>query len=286
MADSKNAEIKIRTLDETGSGFQSVSTRFGNFDQQVQNLEKNLKPLEEILKAGVEASGALSGLGAVAKNSGNLAGAFGDLQAAFLGVKDAAAEAGKSIGIVDTALLALTNAGATVSKVFGGLMAAFEVGKQLKVGYIALRTVIYEMDAVQKAAAVSTGALGAAQTGCAVKTGILTAATHLWNYALMMNPLVAWTVAIGAAIAVIGTIVAAMNWYTDKEYDNTEAIDANIDAIRRQKEAHESSRGLLESYSERMGILSQKEKLCSSEKAEWKRAKFPILRHFVNFSIF
>lgn len=40
MADSKNAEIKIRTLDETGSGFQSVSTRFENFDQQVQNLEK------------------------------------------------------------------------------------------------------------------------------------------------------------------------------------------------------------------------------------------------------
>ena len=65
MADSKNAEIKIRTLDETGSGFQSVSTRFENFDQQVQNLEKNLKPLEEILKAGVEASGALSGLGTV-----------------------------------------------------------------------------------------------------------------------------------------------------------------------------------------------------------------------------
>jgi len=186
MADSKNAEIKIRTLDETGSGFQSVSTRFENFDQQVQNLEKNLKPLEEILKAGVEASGALSGLGAVAKNSGNLAGAFGDLQAAFLGVKDAAAEAGKSLGIVDTALLALTNAGATVSKVFGGLMAAFEVGKQLKVGYIALRTVIYEMDAVQKAAAASTAALGAAQTGCAAKTGILTTATHLWNYALML----------------------------------------------------------------------------------------------------
>lgn len=268
MADSKNAEIKIRTLDETGSGFQSVSTRFENFDQQVQNLEKNLKPLEEILKAGVEASGALSGLGAVAKNSGNLAGAFGDLQAAFLGVKDAAAEAGESLGLAGKTMKVLMDAGAAGTQVFGGLMAAFEVGKQLKVGYIALRTVIYEMDAVQKAAAASTAALGAAQTGCAAKTGILTTATHLWNYALMMNPLVAWTVAIGAAIAAIGAAVAFINWCTDKEYDNTEAIDANIDAIRRQKEAHESSRGLMESYGDRMGTLSQKEKLSRTEKAE------------------
>ncbi|MBO5438996.1 MAG: hypothetical protein J6A23_15160 [Thermoguttaceae bacterium] len=97
MAD---AEITIKTIDQTGAGFKSVSTRFEEFDQQVGNLEKNLRPLEEILKAGVEASGALSGLGAIAKNSGNLAGAFGDLQAAFLGVKDAAADAGGSLGII------------------------------------------------------------------------------------------------------------------------------------------------------------------------------------------
>ena len=69
MAD---AEITIKTIDQTGDGFQSISTRFKDFDEQVGNLEKNLRPLQEILKAGVEASGALSGLGAVAKNSGNL----------------------------------------------------------------------------------------------------------------------------------------------------------------------------------------------------------------------
>ena len=50
MAD---AEITIKTIDQTGAGFQSVSTRFEEFDQQVGNLEKNLRPLEEILKAPV-----------------------------------------------------------------------------------------------------------------------------------------------------------------------------------------------------------------------------------------
>lgn len=31
--------------------------------------------------------------------------------------------------------------------------------------------------------------------------------------------------------------VAFINWYTDKEYDNTEAIDANIDAMLEEEKA-------------------------------------------------
>lgn len=43
------AQIEIQTIDNTGNGLSSVSTRFDNFGKQLENLEKNLKPVKQIL---------------------------------------------------------------------------------------------------------------------------------------------------------------------------------------------------------------------------------------------
>jgi len=256
MAD---AEITIKTVDETGAGFQSVSTRFKEFDEQVGNLEKNLRPLEEILKAGVEASGALSGLGAVAKNGGNLAGAFGDLQSAFLGVKDAATEAGESLGIFGWTMQKITDFGAVSSKVFGGLMAAFEVGKQLKIGYAALKTVFAEMAAVQAAAAAASGTLGAAQVGLAAKTGICATAFRLWNYALAMNPIFAIATAAVTAGAVIFGLGAAIYHACTAEEDYAAAAERALEVTRAQNEANARKRDLLDSQIEQLKLYYELE---------------------------
>lgn len=257
MAD---AEIKIKTIDETGSGFQSVATRFKNFDEQVGNLEKNLRPLEEILKAGTEASGVLSGLGALGKNSGNITAAFGDLQGAFLGVKGAAEQAGESLGIVGTAMKGLMNLGAKGTQIFAGLTAALEVGKQLKVGYVALRTVVAEMNAIQKAAAASTAALASAQAGATVKTGLLTTATQLWNYALAVNPLFAWMTAITTATAVIGALAYGLYSLRAAEEEYGQAAEANLKRTREQNQANERRRGLLDAQIESLKLMAELER--------------------------
>lgn len=43
------AQIEIQTIDNTGNGLSSVSTRFDNFDETLENLDKNLKPVKQIL---------------------------------------------------------------------------------------------------------------------------------------------------------------------------------------------------------------------------------------------
>ena len=262
------AEIRIRTVDETGAGFQSVATRFEAFDQQVGNLEKNLKPLQEVLKAGVGASAALAGLGAAGKNAGNLAGAFSDLQSSFLGIKGAAESAGPALGSVGKAFEGLMNFGSGATKVFGGLMAAFEVGKQMKIAFMALNTIMAEARAIQAATAAATAATAAAQTTATASTGALTVATAAFNLVLSLNPIFLIGAAIAAAAAAIIGLTALTWKSTEAEEENRRAMLQSLETIRERNALNENARSKLEAYSDRLGLLSQKEKLTASEQEE------------------
>ncbi len=93
MAENNVAEIEIKTVDNTAGGFNAVATRFEEFDKQVGNLEKNLRPIQEILNAGLSSSAAVAGIAACTSSAGNLSGAFSALQSSFLGIGDATVEA-------------------------------------------------------------------------------------------------------------------------------------------------------------------------------------------------
>ena len=279
------AEIRIRTVDETGAGFQSVATRFEAFDQQVGNLEKNLRPLQEVLKAGVGASAALAGLGAAGKNAGNLAGAFSDLQSSFLGIKGAAESAGPALGSVGKAFEGLMNFGSGATKVFGGLMAAFEVGKQMKIAFMALNTIMAEARAIQAATAAATAATAAAQTTATASTGALTVATAAFNLVLSLNPIFLIGAAIAAAAAAIIGLTALTWKSTEAEEENRRAMLQSLETIRERNALNESARSTMEAYSDRLGLLSQKEKLTASEREEVAETVKELTAHYGSLGI-
>ncbi|MDO4629226.1 MAG: hypothetical protein Q4C70_08600 [Planctomycetia bacterium] len=148
MAENNVAEIEIKTVDNTEGGFKSVATRFQEFDEQVGNLEKNLRPIQEILNAGLSSSAAVAGIAACTSSAGNLSGAFSALQSSFLGIEGAASEMGGPLEAVSQKVL---DCATSFTKFFGVAQAAFEVGKQVKVAVLALNTVMEEQKAITEA---------------------------------------------------------------------------------------------------------------------------------------
>ncbi len=149
------AQIEIQTIDNTGKGLSSVSTRFDNFGKQLENLEKNLKPVKQILDSGIAIGGSMSGMASLAKNSGNVSAAMEDLKTNLLQIGGAASEAGEKLSGFDGALQNIAKAGAIATQFFTAVRGSVEFGKKLVAGYEALKVVYAEMQAVQTAATAS-----------------------------------------------------------------------------------------------------------------------------------
>lgn len=149
------AQIEIQTIDNTGNGLDSASTRFDNFGKQLENLEKNLKPVKQILDSGIAIGGSMSGMASLAKNSGNVSAAMTDLKSNLLQIGGAASEAGETLSGVEEALQQVAKAGAMVTQFFTAVRASVEFGQKLVAGYEALKVVYAEMHAVQTAATAS-----------------------------------------------------------------------------------------------------------------------------------
>ena len=152
------AQIEIQTIDNTGNGLSSVSTRFDNFGKQLENLEKNLKPVKQILDSGIAIGGSMSGMASLAKNSGNVSAAMEDLKTNLLQIGGAASEAGEKLSGFDGALQNIAKAGAIATQFFTAVRGSVEFGKKLVAGYEALKVVYAEMQAVQTAAAAANAA--------------------------------------------------------------------------------------------------------------------------------
>ena len=76
MADKNEAQIVIKTINDTDGGFKEVASNFEDFDKEIQNLEKNLKPLQTLLDAGIASGAGVSAVGAYTKNLGDIDGDF------------------------------------------------------------------------------------------------------------------------------------------------------------------------------------------------------------------
>ena len=211
MADKNEAQIVIKTINDTDGGFKEVASNFEDFDKEIQNLEKNLKPLQTLLDAGIASGAGVSAVGAYTKNLGDMGGAVADLKSEFLGISEAAGEAGESMGLFGSITAESLKIATGMTKVLTAVKGAFEIGKKLKQAYAAANVLIAEHKLMQEAAAVATAASTATTTANAAATAAEATAKEAASATFVADTIseTVNTVATSANTAAKGTNAAA-----------------------------------------------------------------------------
>lgn len=83
MQPAGSANIEILTNDNTSKGFNSAIQNFKNFGSSCKTLEDNLLPLQSLLKGGMFAGGAMTGIGMLINNYNKLGTASQGLSGIF-----------------------------------------------------------------------------------------------------------------------------------------------------------------------------------------------------------
>lgn len=300
--DAGAAVIALEAQDKTAPAFRAASENIEQYKAQVRSLDDNLKPLQDLLKGGMAAGGATAGIGAMLGAGGNVGGALENLKNTFLGIRDAAEEAGQASFFTEAAD-ALTDIGAGVTSVFAGLAAGLEVTKSVGQAWRAAVTITQEFQTAMtalketKAAATvieganaaattaaatastvdtaakiaDTAATAAAATGAGIFAAAQTAAAVATNFltvSLGLNPLTAWLVVITATVAAVLACVAAIARLAMCFFDQATAAEKAVEATRRAREENEALRKESEMYTDRLETLNEKEHLSAADKEE------------------
>ncbi|MBP3692821.1 MAG: hypothetical protein J6J31_00095 [Thermoguttaceae bacterium] len=279
------AQIEIQTIDNTGNGLSSVSTRFDNFGKQLENLEKNLKPVKQILDSGIAIGGSMSGMASLAKNSGNVSAAMEDLKTNLLQIGGAASEAGEKLSEFDGALQNIAKAGAIATQFFTAVRGSVEFGKKLVAGYEAMKVIWAEAQAIKAATAtitintatrtvhngvvatsskllsietVKVTAVTIAQKAWAAITGVCTTAVRLLNIAMAANPLMFWITALAAVGSAIGIFISRIRSQGDAMEEFAKKAEHALKTIQKNKEHDTWIDDESVRYMEHLELLAQK----------------------------
>lgn len=279
------AQIEIQTIDNTGNGLSSVSTRFDNFGKQLENLEKNLKPVKQILDSGIAIGGSMSGMASLAKNSGNVSAAMEDLKTNLLQIGGAASEAGEKLSGFGSAFQKLTEYGAIATQFFSTVRASVEFGQKLTAGFEAMKVIWAEAQAIKVATAtitintatrtvhngvvatsskllsietVKVTAVTIAQKAWAAITGVCTAAVRLLNIAMAANPLMFWITALAAVGSAIGIFISRIRSQGDAMEEFAKKAEHALKTIQKNKEHDTWIDDESVRYMEHLELLAQK----------------------------
>lgn len=296
---AKSVEIPITAVDKTAPAFKSVNENFEGMSKQIENLEKNLKPFNELLKGGMALGGASAGIGAFISNYTTLTETVQGLSGKLLGISPAAGNAQNALNGLDKELKSYSfiSAGTFIMKFSAGALASLQVIKQLAVGWKSLSTIIYVGIAATKAATIASLAnqkitVGAtmAQTLWAGICGVATMATHGLTAALALNPFTAWMVAI---TALIGTITALWYWWKKLGTQNqAELMKKEADSALAAADAHKKLREEISESGatdnaklERLEQLQKKENKSAQESLEARKLARELAREYDGLGI-